>query len=54
MLFVIAAWLVVPMLKSLDRSLLTTATGAGTCQNRLWECFHLSMPSPHSLQQVLD
>jgi len=52
--FVIFAWLTVPRLKSLDQSLLATATGSSACQNIQQECFHLSMSCPHDLQCVLD
>ena len=42
-MFAIIAWLVIPVMKSLDRSLLATAMGASACQNWWWECFYLSM-----------
>ena len=49
--FVFVAWLMVPVTGL--RSLLATAMGVtgSTCQER-W--LHLSMPSPHDLQHVLD
>jgi len=35
-MFVVIAWLVILVLKSLDQSLLAAAIGASACQNRWW------------------
>jgi len=53
--FVIVVGLMDPVtgLRSLASATAMGATGS-TCQKRWLECLHLSMPSPHDLQCVLD